>query len=143
MMRLEHLPWTFIRAFLGEEKMLLHKSEVNYLKKIPKLNMMPCEDLWLKVKNDNDVKVYFDNSSSKYPGIQYLLDVWKADNRYYTIRKDIVLFIIRNSYEHRKKTDSENVEVRVSDNIFAFLKNSDQVIPSRIDKGAKKATPQK
>lgn len=75
MMPLEHLTWEFIRKFLTGEKRLLHRSAVCALQNVPKLTLLPCQDLWELIRNDPELSMYFDTSTNKYPSKQYMLDV--------------------------------------------------------------------
>ena len=72
---IEYLTWSFIAGFLDGSKILLHKSKVNYVQNVPKLNALPCDHIWDLVRQDKQLMCYFDVGSARYPGKQYLLDV--------------------------------------------------------------------
>lgn len=74
-MPIEYLTWNFIRAFLAGEKKLLRKKELNSIDNVPKLTSLPCDHLWQLIKQDTELSLYFDVSSSKFPGKRYMLDV--------------------------------------------------------------------
>lgn len=42
---------------------------------IPKLQHLPCEEIWQTIKQDPEASRYFSTRSSKYPGKQFMLNV--------------------------------------------------------------------